>query len=63
MADLNLFDVLPAPSDDVVVHAPDGEWTGARLRERVDELASAYDIPPGTAVGRPPPNGSSSRSS
>src|SRR5436190_7060173 len=56
MADLNLLDVLPAASDEVVVHAPDGEWTGARLRARVDELAASFDAAPGTALGVQLPN-------
>ena len=57
MADLTLLDVLPPASEDIVVHAPDGEWSGVQLRARVDELAGRYDLAPGTAVGRPLPNG------
>ena len=57
MADLTLLDVLPPASEDIVVYAPDGEWTGSRLRARVDALTAQYDITPGTAIGRPLPNG------
>ena len=57
MADLTLLDVLPPSSDVVVVYGPDGEWTAARLRARIDELAGGYDIAPGTAIGTPLPNG------
>lgn len=57
MADLNLLDVLPPPSDDVVVYGPDGDWTAARLRAHVDEIASTFEFAPGTAFGVPLPNG------
>jgi acyl-CoA synthetase (AMP-forming)/AMP-acid ligase II len=57
MADLNLLDVLPPASDAVVVHAPDGEWTGSRLQDRVVEIASTLEFDPGTAFGKPLPNG------
>src|SRR3954454_9306572 len=54
---MNLLDVLPPPSDDVVVHAPDGEWSASRLRERVAAIASSLDLEPGEAYGKPLPNG------
>jgi long-chain acyl-CoA synthetase len=52
-----LTDLLPAPTGDVVVHAPDGGWTGERLHARVAELAAELDVEPGTAVGVSLPNG------
>ena len=57
MAHLNLLDVLPPPSEDVVVYAPDGDWTGAQLRARVEELAAELDLSTGVAYGKPLPNG------
>jgi long-chain acyl-CoA synthetase len=54
--DVNLLDVLPAASEDIVVHAPDGEWSATRLRDRVDEIAATLDIGRGVAYGRPLPN-------
>ena len=55
MADLS--ELLPAAGDDVVVHAPDGEWTAARLRERAEAWAASLGVEPGRAVGVCLPNG------
>jgi long-chain acyl-CoA synthetase len=55
--DVNLLSLLPSPGDDVSVYGPDREWTRSQLRDRVDALASGLDVSPGTAVGRPLPNG------
>ena len=54
---MSLADLLPPADDEVVVHGPDGEWTGRRLHERVEEVAAGIDVEPGTAVGVSLPNG------
>ena len=52
-----LTDLLPPSTDDVVVHGPDRDWSGAQLLARVEELTVAIDVEPGTAVGVSLPNG------
>jgi long-chain acyl-CoA synthetase len=52
-----LTDLLPGSTDEIVVHAPDGEWSGQWLQARVEELAAGIDVEPGTAVGVSLPNG------
>jgi acyl-CoA synthetase (AMP-forming)/AMP-acid ligase II len=54
---VSLADLLPPASEEVCVHGPDGEWTGARLRARAEEWAATLDVAPGTAVGWALPNG------
>jgi len=52
-----LADLLPPAGDELAVHAPDGEWSRARLRARAVEIAAELDVAPGTAVGVSLPNG------
>ena len=49
-------ELLPPPGDEICIHAPDGEWTRTRLRERVDELARTLPVTPRTAISVPLPN-------
>lgn len=58
MADVrSLADLLPPAGDEVCIHAPDGEWTRARLQQRVAELAATLPIEPNIAFGVSRPNG------
>jgi long-chain acyl-CoA synthetase len=57
VAGVTLLDVLPPRGDDVVVHAPDGEWSADRLHDRIEEVAAGLDVEPGTAVGVSLPDG------
>jgi acyl-CoA synthetase (AMP-forming)/AMP-acid ligase II len=52
-----LSQLLPPAGDDVVVHAPDGEWTATRLRARAEAWAAGLGVEPGTAVGVSLPDG------
>ena len=52
-----LTELLPAAGDEICIHAPDGEWTRSQLRDRVEHLAAAMDVAPGTAIGVSLPNG------
>ena len=53
----SLVDLLPPAGDEFCIHAPDGEWTRTRLRERVDELHAVLPIESSTAIGISLPNG------
>jgi acyl-CoA synthetase (AMP-forming)/AMP-acid ligase II len=54
---VTLADLLPDAGERVVVHAPDGDWSATRLRERAEAWAASLDVEPGTAVGVSLPNG------